>query len=351
MNALVPTGLRVAVTGPTGDIGRSLLRALEREPSVREVVAMARRPFDPAELELTKVEYRRGDVLDGVAVDELVEAADVVVHLAFLIVGSRDETEQINLDGSRTVFEAAVAARARRLVYASSVAAYGFHADNPALLTEEVPPRGTERHYYAAQKAKLEGALHEVLADSATDSYVFRPSIVAGGDALALVQNIPYVALFELVRRYQNPLTGALLDAMERFPNLKPVLPDPGTPFQLVHHDDVADAFLAAVLGRGEPGVYNLAAPPPITVRELAAELGWYSFPVPASAVDGLAELVARLPLLPAQAQWIETLRQPVLMDTTKAREKLGWSPRHDGRDTLREMVQAARVAGLLDLG
>jgi UDP-glucose 4-epimerase len=351
VNALVPPGLRVVVTGPTGDIGRSLLRALEREPGVREVVAMARRGFDPAELGLTKTEYRRGDVLDRVAVEELVNGADVVVHLAFLIVGGREETEQINLDGSRTVFEASVAAGAARLVYTSSVAAYGFCADNPPLLTEDVPPRGTERHYYAAQKAKLESALNEVVIDSATDAYVFRPSVVAGPDALALLQNIPYLQLFELLRRFQNPLTAAVLDALARFPNLKPVLPDPGTPFQLVHHDDVAEALLAGVLGRGEPGVYNLAASPPIRVSELASELGWYSLPIPETAIESLSELVARLPLLPAQAQWVETLRQPVLVDTTKAREKLGWVPQHDGHDVLREMVAAARERGLLDLG
>src|ERR1700747_1424132 len=108
MNGLVPAGLPGGAPAPTGDIGRSLLRALEREPGVSEVVAMARRPFDPAELGLSKTEYRRGDVLDRWAVDELVADADVVVHLAFLILGSRAETEQINLDGSRTVFEAAV---------------------------------------------------------------------------------------------------------------------------------------------------------------------------------------------------------------------------------------------------
>ena len=65
----------------------------------------------------------------------------------------------MNLEGSRNVFEAAVDAGAKRLVYASSVAAYGFHADNPQLLTEDVPPRGTDRHYYSAQKAELEAEL------------------------------------------------------------------------------------------------------------------------------------------------------------------------------------------------
>jgi nucleoside-diphosphate-sugar epimerase len=311
---------------------------------------MARRPFDPAAEGLRKTEYQRGDVLDRVAVDELVAAADVVVHLAFLIVGGREQTELVNVEGSRTVFEATVAAGAARLVYASSVAAYGFHSDNPPLLTEDVPPRGTERHYYSAQKATLERVLSEVVEGTGTAGYVFRPCIVAGADALALIKNIPYVQLFELARRHQNPLSAALMQALERLPMLKPVLPDPGLPFQLVHHDDVARAMRSAVLGRGQPGVYNLAGPGELRMSELAEALGWYSVPIPEAALDGLAELVARLPLVPAQAQWIESLREPVLMDTAKARRELGWRPSHDAHETLDEMVQAARSQDLLGL-
>ena len=93
---------------------------------------MARRPFDPAELGLRKTEYRQGDVLDRDAVDALVADADVVVHLAFIIMGGREESRRINLEGSANVFAAAAAQpRVQRLVYTSSVAAYGFHADNP----------------------------------------------------------------------------------------------------------------------------------------------------------------------------------------------------------------------------
>ena len=119
------------------------------------------------------------------------------------------------------MFEATVAAKAQRLVYASSVAAYGFHADNPEQLTEDVPPRGTERHYYSAQKAKLEGVLNEITAGTATNAYAFRPCIVAGPDALALLENIPYIQL-------SDKMPGAVLRALELMPALKPVLPDPG---------------------------------------------------------------------------------------------------------------------------
>jgi UDP-glucose 4-epimerase len=334
-------GLTVAVTGPTGDIGRSLLRALDRSREVERVVAMARRPFDPAAEGLDKTEYRQADVLDRDAVAELVADADVVVHLAFIIVGGRDETQSVNLQGSRNVFEAAALAGAKRIVYASSVAAYGFHSDNPALLTEEIPPRGTERHYYSAQKAELEGVLEEAVAGTETDAYLFRPCIVAGEDALALVENIPYVQLSER-------MPDAVRRVLEIMPVLKPVLPDPGVEFQLVHHDDVATAFRAAVLGRGRPGVYNLASDGTVRMSDVADALGWYSVPVPDFAVGATAELVARVPFVPAEAEWIEAFRVPVLMDTAKARRELQWRPKHDALETLRAMVDAARSGRLI---
>jgi len=246
--------LTVAVTGPTGEIGKAFISALERLPEVERVIGMARRPFDLAGQGWEKTEYRRGDVLDREAVEKLVDDADVVVHLAFVIVAGGGESREINLRGSRNVFEAAAAAGAKRLVYTSSVAAYGFRRGMPQLLGEDEPVKGTARHPYSAHKAAVEEELAEALDGSATDAYVFRPCIVAGPRATMLLDVIPLLALGQ---RIPGPLRWAL----GKVPELRPVLPDPGVPFQLVHHDDVASALCAAVLGLGEPGVYNLAGP------------------------------------------------------------------------------------------
>jgi UDP-glucose 4-epimerase len=330
-------GLTVAVTGPTGDIGQPLLRALDKAREVKRVIGMARRPFDPASLGLKKTTYRQGDVTRREDVDALVKGADVVVHLAFIILAAgSEESREINLRGSRNVFEAAAAAGAKRLVYASSVAAYGFHADNPQPLTEDVPTRGTEAHPYSAMKAEVEELLHEVLDDTTTDAYIYRPCVVAGPDALTLIDQIPYVQLGERLPR-------AVRELFDSVPILKPVLPDPGIPFQLVHHDDVASALKAGVLGRGTPGVYNLAGPGEMRMRDLADALGYYTVPVPELAVDATAEIVSRLPFLPDEATWIEAARVPVLMDTAKARKELRWRPQHDALDTLHATVAAAR--------
>jgi nucleoside-diphosphate-sugar epimerase len=331
-----PARLTVAITGPTGEIGRAVVTALERSRDVARVHGMARRAFDPTAHGWKKVAYRRGDVLDERAVAALVQDADVVVHLAFIIMGSASESRTVNLDGSRTVFEAAAAAGVKRLIYASSVAAYGFHRGNPQPLTEEVPARGTDAHYYSAQKAEVEQLLRRTLAGSATEAYVFRPCIVAGPHAPMLLDNLPYTQISER-------LPAAVMRLLADVPLMKPVLPDPGVPFQLVHHDDVAFAIRAAVVGRGRPGVYNLAGPGQLTIRQLAEELGWYSIPVPELAVDATAEVVGRLGFLPAQAQWISAFREPVIMDTSKARRELGWRPRHNALRTLRETIAAKR--------
>jgi nucleoside-diphosphate-sugar epimerase len=335
-------GLTVAVTGPTGDIGTSLLKALDTAKGVDRVIGMARRPFDPRGAGLKKTEYRQGDVLDRASVDELVEDADVLVHLAFLILGSQEQSRRINLEGSRNVFEAAAAApKLKRVVYASSVAAYGFHEDNPERLTEDVEARGTDEHYYSAQKAEVERLLEEILGAAGKEVYVFRPCIVAGPEALLMIENIPYVQM-------GDKMPAAVRRLFEVVPVLKPVIPDNGTPFQLVHHDDVAAAMTAAVTGKGNPGVYNLAGDGELTMRDLANALGWYTVPIPDLAVDATAEIVSRLPFMPAEAQWVNVMRVPVLMDTTKAREQLGWTPEHDARETLEAMVASARGQDLI---
>jgi nucleoside-diphosphate-sugar epimerase len=325
------------VTGPTGDLGIALVDSLEKSRRVKKIVGMARREFDPAEQGWKKTEYRQGDVQDPKSVRDAVKGADVVVHLAFAILSASDATRSINIDGSRNVFEAAVAAGAERICYASSVAAYGFHDDNPDWLTEDVEPRGTREHFYSQQKAEVENVLGQVLMKTTrTNAWSFRPCIVAGPRAQTLLEELPYF-------RLNDALPGPVASLISSMPILKPVLPDPGTPFQLVHEDDVASAFVAGVLGKGSPGPYNLAGNGTLTMSDLASELGWYSVPLPNAAVTTSADVIAKIPNLPAIVAWIHSVRKPVLLKTDRARKELGWKPQYTSRATLKDLVSAYR--------
>lgn len=336
--------LTVAVTGPTGEIGLPLLAELEGTAAVGRVRGMARRSFDPAAEGWTKVDYRRGDILDRGSLAALFDGADVAVHLAFAIFGDDEQTRRVNLEGSRNVFEAARDTGVKRLIYASSVAAYGFHPENPLPLTEATPARGSEGFYYSAQKAELEGTLDEVLTSAdGLDAYLFRPCIVAGRRATMLIERVVDGV------RLGDPLPALRRNVLGRLPLPKPILPDAGVPLQLVHHDDVATALAAAIAGEGEPGAYNLAGDGEIGIADIARALGWRSVRVPSPAVGIGTGIARRLRFLSPQLEWATTLRTPVLMDTAKARRELGWRPRFDAPETLLQTAVSAREIGMLD--
>lgn len=322
-------GVTVAVTGPTGEIGISAVTALEREPAVDAIIGMARRPFDPSSRGWLKTSYQQGDILDREAVDALVEQADVVIHLAFIIMGSRDESARVNLEGTRNVFEATVAAeRPRRLVYTSSVAAYGYHSDNPVPLTEDVAARGSAEHYYSEQKAACEELLADITKDSPLEVFVLRPCVVAGPNATALADAMPW-----------NQLPGPMRAVVKAVPILKPVVPDPGYPLQLVHHDDVATAIALAATTPAPQGVYNIAGDGVVTVGDVARALGGRPVRVPAVAATAASAAISRVPRVPSMLEWLHTARTSMVMDTTKAKTQLGWRPLHSSAETLEALA------------
>ena len=325
-------GLTVAVTGPTGEIGISAVTALERDPAVDRIIGMAGRPFDPALHGWTKTTYQQGDIMDRNAVDALVADADVVIHLAFIVLGSRAESERVNLAGTRIVFEAAVAAeRVTRLIDTSSAAAYGYHCDNPDPFTEDVPPRGSPEHDYPAQKAACEAALAEITDGSSLEVFALRPCIVAGPKATALADAMSW-----------NRFPSIFRSMSRAIPLLKLPFPDPGVPLQLVHHDDVAAAIALAATTSAPPGAYNIAGDGETSLSKIGAALGERPVRVPAATATIGSAIVARLPFLPAEAGIFHLARTSVLMDTGKAKSLLGWIPKYTAAQTLEALAAAA---------
>jgi nucleoside-diphosphate-sugar epimerase len=319
----------VAVTGPTGTFGAGLVPLLQDDDRIEKVIGIARRQFDPAARGWTKMEYRQGDVRDPDALREAFVGADVVVHLAFLITGQapRETVRAINVDGTLNVFRAAAAAGARRFVYASSVAAYGFHEDNPVGMTEEWPVRPADRLFYSQEKAELEHLL-ETEAAGAPDLavYLLRPHVVVGPNVVGGKDLLPGPLA---------PLGRRLFRHPRRLPVPVPMVV-PEFPLQFVHEDDVGQALLLCVLGAGPPGAYNIAGDGVLTAADVAREMGALAVPFPAGPAQAGARLFAHLPFLPPVAEWVEAVSHPAIMDTTKAKEQLGWRPRYTGLEALR---------------
>jgi nucleoside-diphosphate-sugar epimerase len=323
----------VAVTGPTGTFGSGLVPLLQDDDRIARIIGIARRPFDPAGRGWTKMTYRQGDVRDPEALRAAFRGADVVVHLAFLITGnaSRQTTRAINVDGTLNTLRAATAVGAQRFVHASSVAAYGFGADLPAVVDEDWPVRPAARLFYAREKAELEVLLEaEVAARGGPDLYLVRPPIVVGPNGVGGKDVLP------------GPLAAVgrrLLGRPRRLPVPLPLIV-PEHPLQLVHETDVGQALLLCVVGTGPPGAYNIAGDGVLTAADVAREFGALPVRVPPGPAHRAARAAARLPFLPPVAEWVEAATRPVLMDTTRAREKLGWRPRYTGLEALRDALR-----------
>ena len=331
-----PSALSVAVTGPTGTFGFGLIPLLQAEPRVGRIVGIARRPFEPQAYGWTKMKYRRGDVRDEDALREAFDGVEVVVHLAFMITGNASARviREINITGTLNAFRAAREAGVERFVYASSVAAYGFHADNPVGMSEDWPVRPAARLFYAREKAELEKSLwRESRAGSGPELYLLRPPIVLGPHAAGAKEFMP------------APLSRAgrtAFAALRRLPVPLPMLA-PNVPVQFIHEEDVGQALLKCVLGEGPAGAYNIAGDGVVTGAELIRELGLAPVPVPARvfyAGARAAAAVPRLPFLPPATEWVEALSHPAIMDTTKARQELGWKPRYSALEALRATLE-----------
>ena len=317
--------MRIVVIGASGNIGTSVLQALVQDPEVSEVIGIARRAAPPA----PKVEWRERDV----TTDDLrrdLEGADAVVCLHWAIQPSRDiETlRAINLDGNRRVFDAAAAAGVPALLYSSSVGAYSPGPKDRAV-DERWPTGGIESSFYSRHKAEVERLLDAVEAANADMRVVrMRPALVFKREAASEIRRLfagPFVPS-PLLRR-------SLIGFVPRSPRLR---------FQAVHSLDVGEAFRLALHAPAR-GAFNLAADPVLDGDELGRVLGARPIPIHTGLLRAAAAATWRLRLQPTPPGWIDLALGVPIMDSSRARRELGWTPRHSAGAALLELLDGIR--------
>lgn len=296
--------IRVAVTGGAGQLGTLVLRRLCADRGVAEVRSLDLRPPLAASPKLRPVQ---ADVRDPDFARHL-QGCDVLVHLAFLVArrGKRAMQDEVNVEGSKSVFRAAVRAGVRRIVYASSIAAYGVVPGHPQPLVETSPRIRQPSFWYACAKYDVEAFLDELEAAHPEVAIVrLRPAILLG-------------------RRMEHALGAAFR---------RGALPDSGeSPLPIVWDEDVADAFLLAARSENARGAFNLAADEPLPTKALAAAAGLRTIRVPVilrktlAAADALAGRLGLIP--PMDPGWLASGEARMIASSERARRELKWKPR-----------------------
>jgi UDP-glucose 4-epimerase len=324
--------MHVVVVGASGNVGTSVLRALADEPAVDSVLGLCRRL---PEAEFPKTEWREADVV-RTPLRPLFQGADAVVHLAWLIQPGRDtETlRAVNVDGSARVFRAAAAAGVGTLVYASSVGAYA-PGPKDRRVDESWPTTGIGTSFYSRHKAEVERLLDAFEREQERIRVVrLRPGLIFKRDAGSAIR-----------RLFAGPLLPSALVRRELIPVVPAV---ERLVFQAVHSHDVGEAYRLAIVGDAA-GPFNIAAEPVLDPAELGRILGARPVRLPGRVLRGAAAATFKLRLQPSEPGWVDMGLGVPLMDVTRAREELGWQPRHSASDALLDLLEGMREGAGLD--
>jgi len=298
--------LRIAITGISGRFGALLTRRLHRRHTV---VGIDRRPFPgaPADVELHRIDIRRKRC------EEVFRkgAFDAVVHLNVLHDPRAPSAEHhtFNIQGTTRVMHYCQRYGIGKLVLLSSANVYGPRADNTQFLTEDAPLMGGDRF---PQIQDLIGI--DMLGQSffwkhpEVETVILRPVHIIGA-----VKNAPSNYL-----RLARPWTLAGFDPM----------------VQLIHEDDVAAAIEAA-LEPGRQGIFNLAGCEPAPLHHIISLAGGRPFPLLHFVAEPVLQRLWNLRLTGFPPPELDHLRYVCMVDATRARAVLGFTPSHDLDATL----------------
>ncbi len=321
--------MRALVTGASGFIGGHVVAALLDDGA--EVRAFDRHPL-PDDALADAVEFVPGSILDADAVRRAVDGCDAVFHLAAVYSYARADAalmRAVNVDGTRTVLDAALRGPRRRIVHTSSCATCG-PTRGRAADERDLPPASELDVPY--KRTKLEGErLALAAARDGAEVIVVNPTVPVGPGDLRPTPTGKMVA---------DVAGGRARGYLAR------------SALNVVAVQDVARGHLLA-LERGRPGERyllggdNLAIGEVFAVVARAAGLSAPRLPVPWTAAYAAARLAdaalrpfGREPQLLALDE-VRAGRLPHLFHDAKARRELGYA----SRPAADALAQAARSA------
>ncbi len=304
----------LAVTGASGYLGQGLITRLKGEEVFRHVIGLDVRPPRSTE----GIDFIRMDVRDP-ALGDFLEKNNVthVVHLAFVVNPSHNPRleHEIDVGGTRNLLLACEKARVKKVVVASSIAAYGWHADNPLPIPETYPLRGNGDFPYAMNKAVVEGLLKEFSsAHPDCELVILRICNVLG----------PHV---------QNAISAGIEAPV--------ILGIRGLdPFLAFTHEEDMNEILFQTLTKRASGAYNVAGEGMIRLSEMARIARRRFVRLPGILVRSLLNTLVFFRLIPFGAGQLGFVTHSCVPDISRLKRELGYIPRYSSRETFCEFVE-----------
>ena len=293
-------GKTIAITGINSYFAATLLPRLETDSSIDTVIGIDNAAWKGG---YAKVKFFREDIRSQKLAD-ILSGADTVFHMAFIVGEIRDKkvTEDININGTRNVFDACVTAGVRKIVYTSSATVYGANMSNPLGITEDRPPFTHKDSYYNASKVEVESLV--------TNYTIKYPDIIFTTIRAALLFGPGIDNMF-------SKLFSMKLSALM-----------PGASYnQYIHEEDLGEALHIAYT-KDLPGAYNVGADDAISTRFAFKKAGVLTLTMPAFLLKWLTAIGFSLRIFPAGPGWVTLSRYTIFMNCDKFKSATGWRPK-----------------------
>jgi UDP-glucose 4-epimerase len=315
---------RVLITGAAGFLGQGLIKQLAHPGTCEAVIAVDVREVPQAE-HLPNITYITQDVRDPALAGTLAaHQVDTVVHLASIVTPGKDSNRafeySVDVGGTRNVLQACVQQGVAHIVVSSSGAAYGYHADNPDWLTEDMPLRGNESFAYSHHKRLVE----EMLTQYRQSHPQLQQTVLRIGTILGERVNNQITALFE------KPRLLAVQGS--------------DSPFVFIWDEDVTGAILHALSDQAPSGCYNLAGDGALTIFEIAQRLNKRPHILPAWLLKTALWMGSLLGLSRYGPEQLDFLRyRPVLLNTA-LKTQFGYTPAKTSAQALDALIAARSI-------
>ena len=307
----------ILITGVSGFVGAAVAKAFAADGW--QVRGLARASSPPTNLEAFPGAIVRGDMMDPAAMGCALEGCDALAHVAAdyrLWAPDPEEIVRHNLDGTRVVMEAALAAGVRRIVYTSSVATLRLDGGDALADESSVATLADMIGHYKRSKVLAERLVEHMVAERGLPAVIVNPSTPIGP------------------RDVKPTPTGRIL--VEAATGKIPAFVDTG--LNIVHVDDVARGHVLA-FEKGEPGRRYILGGEDVMLKDLLADVArrvgrkppTISLPIaplmPLAVVsEGWGRLTGKEPMLTRDA--LKMVRYKMFFSSERAKAELGYTHR-----------------------